>query len=68
MPSVSVAMSGLNSPRGLAWGPEGAPYVAEAGSAITSGVCVPAMEGPAAGSEDPRAAAAALTGAGHASP
>jgi glucose/arabinose dehydrogenase len=29
--TVTVAMSGLDSPRGLAWGPEGALYVAEAG-------------------------------------
>jgi hypothetical protein len=30
-PSVSVVMSGLDNPRGLAFGPQGALYVAEAG-------------------------------------
>ena len=31
-PTVTVVMSGLDNPRGLAFGPEGALYVAEAGS------------------------------------
>lgn len=44
--SVGVVMSGLNSPRGLAWGPDGALYVAEAGMTVTNGPCIPAMEGP----------------------
>jgi hypothetical protein len=43
--SVTVVMNSLNSPRGLAWGPEGALYVAEAGTNITNGPCIPAMEG-----------------------
>ena len=30
-PKVTVVMSGLDNPRGLAFGPEGALYVAEAG-------------------------------------
>jgi hypothetical protein len=36
---MTVVMSGLHSPRGLAWGPEGGLYVAEAGSAQLSGPC-----------------------------
>ena len=32
----SVVMSGLDNPRGLAWGPEGALYVAEAGNGGTT--------------------------------
>jgi hypothetical protein len=44
--SVSVVMSNLNSPRGLAWGPEGALYVAEAGTTSSTGVCVPFLDGP----------------------
>ena len=44
--SVSVVMSDLNSPRGLAWGPEGALYVAEAGTTNSTGVCVPFLDGP----------------------
>ena len=42
---TSIVMSGLNSPRGLAWGPEGALYVAESGTATTTGTCVPFLEG-----------------------
>jgi hypothetical protein len=50
-PSVSIAatttvvMSGLNSPRGLSWGPEGALYVAEAGTSEITGSCIPFLEG-----------------------
>jgi hypothetical protein len=43
--NVSVVMSGLRSPRGLAWGPEGALYVAEAGTSQQTGGCVAFMEG-----------------------
>jgi hypothetical protein len=43
--TVSVVMSNLNSPRGLAWGPQGALYVAEAGATTVGGPCVPVMEG-----------------------
>jgi hypothetical protein len=42
---TAVVMSGLNSPRGLAWGPEGGLYVAEAGTTQTSGACIPFLEG-----------------------
>jgi hypothetical protein len=31
-PPFQLVMSGLDNPRGLAWGPEGALYVAEAGT------------------------------------
>ena len=37
-------MTGLDNPRGLAWGPEGALYVAEAGKG-GPGVCVPTPRG-----------------------
>jgi hypothetical protein len=43
--STSVVMSGLDSPRGLAWGPEGALYVAEAGSTVVTGACAPVARG-----------------------
>ena len=45
-PSVTVVMSGLNSPRGLEWGPEGALYVAEAGTGAVNGPCVASPRGP----------------------
>jgi hypothetical protein len=38
-------MTGLDNPRGLAWGPEGALYVAEAGRG-GPGACVPQPDGP----------------------
>jgi glucose/arabinose dehydrogenase len=44
--TVSVVMSGLDSPRGLAWGPEGGLYVAEAGNATVNGPCVASPRGP----------------------
>lgn len=43
--TVTVVMSNLNSPRGMAWGPEGGLYVAEAGTATTNGPCHLVMEG-----------------------
>ena len=45
--SVTVVMSNLNAPRGLAWGPEGALYVAEAGTPAINGPCVPTPRGQA---------------------
>ena len=41
----TVVMSGLNSPRGLSWGPEGGLYVAEAGTSAITGTCIPFLEG-----------------------
>ena len=43
--TVTPVMTGLDNPRGLAWGPEGGLYVAEAGRG-GSGVCVPAPDAP----------------------
>ena len=43
--SPQPVMTGLDNPRGLAWGPEGGLYVAEAGRG-GSGVCVPAPDAP----------------------
>jgi hypothetical protein len=44
-PSVTVVMTNLDNPRGLAWGPEGALYVAEAGNRTNTGPCAPAPRG-----------------------
>lgn len=54
LPKVTVVATGLNSPRGLAFGPDGALYVAEGGTGGTSstvGTCpqVPAPIGPYTG-------------------
>lgn len=46
MPPFPVVMSNLDNPRGLAWGPEGALYVAEAGRAGTQ-PCFATPRGPA---------------------
>ena len=43
--STTVVMSGLDSPRGLAWGPEGGLYVAEAGSTAVTGGCATVYRG-----------------------
>ena len=43
--SVTVVMSNLDSPRGLAFGPEGALYVAEAGTNAINGPCTPVLRG-----------------------
>jgi hypothetical protein len=37
--TTTVLMSGLDAPRGLAWGPEGGLYVAEAGTQAINGPC-----------------------------
>jgi hypothetical protein len=41
----TAVMTGLNSPRGLTWGPEGALYVTEAGTNQITGACIPFLEG-----------------------
>ncbi len=43
--SVSVVMRNLDNPRGLAWGPEGALYVAEAGNGTIKGPCASVPRG-----------------------
>jgi hypothetical protein len=43
--STTVVMSGLDSPRGLAWSPEGALYVAEAGNTSVTGPCAAVTRG-----------------------
>ena len=43
--SVTVVMRNLDNPRGLAWGPEGALYVAEAGNATNKGPCATVPRG-----------------------
>src|SRR5829696_4305124 len=43
--SVTVVMSNLDNPRGLAWGPEGALYVVEAGNRTVKGPCAPVPRG-----------------------
>ena len=44
-PTLAVVMSNLNSPRGLAWGPEGGLYVVEAGLDSPTGPCAPVARG-----------------------
>src|SRR6266498_3161821 len=46
LPPFDAVMSGLDNPRGLAWGPEGALYVAEAGRGGTQ-PCFATPRGPA---------------------
>lgn len=43
--SRTVIMRGLDSPRGLAWGPEGALYVVETGNTTITGPCTPIARG-----------------------
>jgi sugar lactone lactonase YvrE len=43
--TITPVMTGLNAPRGLAWGPEGGLYVAEAGNATLGGPCAPVARG-----------------------
>ena len=44
--SLQVIASGLDNPRGLAFGPDGALYVAEAGRGGTSALCAPGPDPP----------------------
>jgi hypothetical protein len=43
--TITTAMSGLDAPRGLAWGPEGGLYVTEAGTGVSTGPCTPVAQG-----------------------
>ena len=43
--SASVVMRDLDSPRGLAWGPEGGLYVVEAGNTTVTGLCATVARG-----------------------
>jgi hypothetical protein len=43
--SITPVMTGLDSPRGLAWGPEGGLYVTEAGNGSLGGPCAPVNRG-----------------------
>lgn len=43
--TLSVVMSHLDSPRGMAWGPHGALYVVEAGSDVAGPTCVAVARG-----------------------
>ena len=43
--TVTTVMSSLNSPRGLAWGPDGALYVTEAGTTSWVGPCATVARG-----------------------
>jgi hypothetical protein len=43
--AITVLMSGLDAPRGLAWGPEGGLYVAEAGTRVINGPCATVARG-----------------------
>lgn len=43
--TITPVMTGLDSPRGLAWGPEGGLYVTEAGNGQLGGPCAPVARG-----------------------
>jgi glucose/arabinose dehydrogenase len=43
--TITQVMSGLDAPRGLAWGPEGGLYVTEAGDGTRTGPCTPVAAG-----------------------
>jgi hypothetical protein len=62
--SVVVIASGLDNPRGLNFGPDGALYVVEAGRGGTSTLCLPQNEGPGLRCYGPTGAITRITGLG----
>jgi len=43
--TTTVVMSGLDAPKGLAWGPDGSLYVVESGTATIAGPCAEVVRG-----------------------
>jgi hypothetical protein len=62
--SVLVIASGLDNPRGLNFGPDGALYVAEAGRGGTSTLCLPLPDQPGTRCYGPTGAITRITGLG----
>ncbi len=62
--TVTVMATGLNNPRGLAFGPDGVLYVVEAGTGGTSTLCLPNTAGPGTRCYGPTGAVTRVTGVG----
>ena len=62
--SVMVVASGLDNPRGLAFGTDGALYVVEAGRGGTSSLCLPLPDGPGVRCYGPTGAVTRVRGLG----
>jgi len=61
---VQVIATGLDNPRGLAFGTDGALYVVEAGRGGTSTLCLPLPDGPGTRCYGPSGAVTRITGIG----